>query len=417
MFRRSQFTHQPAAFGASERFGLLDERRFHGRCDADRSVLPAFVERIGAEQAGRHVAAWTDLTTRALEPNIFLDSAFALPAAQHLSDRKDPEFLLAWEKDETSPRKRLIAVWPIVWPRLWFGSTCKTWVHDYCCSGAPLLDKAQALRSLDAILAYLRASHSSVSTLAISQIRENGATASLLRRFTALRGLALDVVAHYDRAALDAAQPDVSAADFVSRKKKKELDRQLRRLRDKGPLALGVAREGADLTRHIESFLALETSGWKGRDGGAFLNRPDHAAFIRSIAPALGAEGKCQVYWMTCEDKVIASNIVFFAGETAYFWKTTYDEDFAFASPGVLLTMRMTDSLLREPGVRSVDSCAVSDHPMIDHIWRDRTPMADVMLSLRADRPQELEGAVKRELFRRRLREKAKSAWAHLGFA
>jgi CelD/BcsL family acetyltransferase involved in cellulose biosynthesis len=417
MFRRPQFTHQPAAFGASEPFGLLDERRLHGRCDADRSIVPAFVERISAEQARRHVAAWTDLTTRALESNIFLDPAFALPAARHLSDRKGPEFLLAWEQDGTSPRKRLIAVWPIVRPRLWFGSTCKTWVHDYCCSGAPLLDKAQALRGLDAILAYLRASHSSVSILAISQIREHGATASLLRRFSALRGLALDIVAYYDRAALEAAQPGVSAADFVSRKKKKELDRQLRRLGDKGPLTLGVAREGADLTRHIESFLALETSGWKGRHGGAFLNRPDHAAFFRSMAPELGAEGKCRVYWMAIENKVIASNIVFFAGETAYFWKTAYDENFAFASPGVLLTMSMTESLLLEPGVLSVDSCAIPDHPMIDHIWRDRTPMADVMLSLRVDRPQKLEGAVKRELFRRRLREKAKSAWAHLGFA
>lgn len=417
MFRRPQFTHQPAAFGASERFGLFDERRFHGRCDADGAILPAFVECIGAKQAGRHIAAWTDLTTRALESNIFLDPVFALPAARHLSDRKGPEFLLAWEQDGTSPRKRLIAVWPIVRPGLWFGSTCKTWVHDYCCSGAPLLDKAQALRSLDAIMAYLQAAHSSVSIFAISQIREHGATASLLRHFSALQGLAFNIVARYERAALDAAQLGVSAADFVSRKKKKELDRQLRRLRDKGPVTLGVAREGADLTRHIESFLALETSGWKGRDGGAFLKRPDHTAFVRSIAPALGAEGKCRVYWMASEDKVIASNIVFFAGETAYFWKTAYDEDFAFASPGVLLTMRMTDSLLREPGVRSVDSCAVSDHPMIDHIWRDRTPMADVMLSLRVDRPQELEGAVKRELFRRRLREKAKSAWAHLGFA
>jgi CelD/BcsL family acetyltransferase involved in cellulose biosynthesis len=415
MFRRLQFMRQSPAFGAPKRSGLLDKRRFHGRSDVDRAILPAFVERIGAEHAAGHIAAWTDLTTRALESNIFLDPAFALRAAQHLSDRKCPEFLLAWEPDETSPRKRLIALWPIVRPRLWFSSTCKTWVHDYCCSGTPLLDKAQALRGLDAIMVYLRESRSSASILAISQIREHGPTASLLRRFSALRGLAFNVVAHYDRAALDATQPGLSATDFVSRKKKKELDRQLRRLRDKGPLTFGVAREGADLTRHIESFLALESSGWKGRNGGAFLNRPDHASFIRSMAPALGAESKCRVYWMASDGKVIASNIVLVANETAYFWKTTYDENFAFASPGVLLTMSMTDSLLREPGVRSVDSCAISDHPMIDHIWRDRSPMADVMLSLRADQPERLAGGVQRELFRRGLREKAKLVWTHLG--
>ena len=129
----------------------------------------------------------------------------------------------------------------------------------------------------------------------------------------------------------------------------------------------------------------------------------------------LGEKKKCQIYWMAVGEKVVATNVLLFDEASAYFWKTAYDEDFAFASPGVLLTLSMTDALLREPRLLSVDSCAISAHPMIDHIWRDRTAMADVMLSLRADKRSAFEGAARRERWRRYLREKAKSAWGRFG--
>jgi hypothetical protein len=39
--------------------------------------------------------------------------------------------------------------------------------------------------------------------------------------------------------------------------------------------------------------------------------------------------------------------------------------------------LQATKALLAEPGLARVDSCAAPDHPMIDHIWRERLPLAD----------------------------------------
>ena len=43
----------------------------------------------------------------------------------------------------------------------------------------------------------------------------------------------------------------------------------------------------------------------------------------------------------------------------------------------------LTDSLLAEPGVLRVDSCASPGHPMIDHIWRERLSLSDRLIALR----------------------------------
>ena len=402
-----------ASAGAFDDCDAADDRRF-ALVVREQAVPACFVERIGVDQAQSHIEAWADLGTRALESNVFLDPAFALPAARHVCGRKRPSFLLVWQGDAIAPRKRLIALWPIAPPRQW-GTTVETWVHDYCCSGAPLLDRADALAALDAIAAFLRELNSAAPMLSAARLRENGPTLAVLRRFATSKALPFKVVAHYDRAAIDMTRTRLGAPVFASPRKNKELRRQARRLQEKGPIAMGVARDGAELIRQIEAFLILEAKGWKGRHGGAFLNQPEHVAFLKTMAHAMSRGSKCRIYWMSVADKLIASNIVLFGDTSAYFWKTAYDEDFASASPGVLLTMSMTEALMREPGLLAVDSCAVSGHPMIDHLWPDRVAVADVILSLRSDKVRAFEAVARRERWRRLLREKAKSAWVRFG--
>ena len=180
-----------------------------------------------------------------------------------------------------------------------------------------------------------------------------------------------------------------------------------------GSVAFAMAHDGPALRDRVEDFMVLEAKGWKGQRGSAFLNDPGLATFLRAMTRTMDREGKCRLDSLSVDGRMIAASIVLLGGERAYFWKTAYDEDYAFASPGVLLTMDMTDRLLREPLVLGADSCAIPDHPMIDHIWRGRLRIADVMTSLRSDRLNAFNSALQREQFRRKLREKAKSALAH----
>jgi hypothetical protein len=45
--------------------------------------------------------------------------------------------------------------------------------------------------------------------------------------------------------------------------------------------------------------------------------------------------------------------------------------------------MELTEVLLADDTVTFADSCATADHSMIDHLWRERLAMADLMIGLR----------------------------------
>ena len=43
----------------------------------------------------------------------------------------------------------------------------------------------------------------------------------------------------------------------------------------------------------------------------------------------------------------------------------------------------VTQALLDDESVARANSCAAADHPMIDHIWRERLPLADRLIGVR----------------------------------
>ena len=70
------------------------------------------------------------------------------------------------------------------------------------------------------------------------------------------------------------------------------------------------------------------------------------------------------------------------AGNRAFYRKTACDERFAAYSPGVQATLDLSRRLERDPGLSLVDSCAVTDHPMVERDRRDRLELVDLALSL-----------------------------------
>jgi Acetyltransferase (GNAT) domain len=197
--------------------------------------------------------------------------------------------------------------------------------------------------------------------------------ASLARR----SGAGVAFAAH-ERALL---APAGGRADYIEhalpRKKLKELSRQLRRLGDDGAAAWDIARDPAAIGAALTDFLTLEEAGWKGRAGTAAARSPSLRAFLEAAVAALAHEGKAEIMRLMLAGRAIAALIVLRSGDTAWCWKIAYDEQHARASPGVQLMLQATKALLAEPGLSHIDSCAAPDHPMIDHIWRERLPLAD----------------------------------------
>ena len=133
-----------------------------------------------------------------------------------------------------------------------------------------------------------------------------------------------------------------------------------------------TATEPEAVAAAIEDFFALETRGWKGKAGTAAALHDDIRGFITAAVGGLAAEGKVAINRILIDGRAIAVTITLRSADTAWFWKIVYDENFAQHSPGVVLTLAVTEDLVEDASLVRTDSCATANHPMIDHIWRER---------------------------------------------
>lgn len=372
-----------------------------------------FVEALGVDDLEARKAEWRDLARRAIEPNPFMEPDFALTAILHLPESQRPIMAVVWQAVGDEPRARMIGVWGFERGRFGaFGGVARTWKHKHGPLGTPLIDRLAAARSVDAILAWLRAKRLGQSALILRDLAQGGPVARLIADRCAAQGLASTGLNEHERAALRPGDGDRTGQIRArhSRKHARELDRLARRLAECGEVDYGSASDPADIRYASEWFLALEQAGWKGRRGTAFLSDAGDAAFLRVAVRQLARSGKCRMDWIAIDGRPIAMAIVLRSGDRAYYWKTAFDESYARFSPGVQLTRALAERQRADGAVQTTDSCAIADHPMIDRLWPDRLAMFDLLIGVDPARTRAFPGAVRRERFARAARAAVKSA-------
>jgi len=337
------------------------------------------VEWCEAAALGGIVDEWRALVKQALEPNVFYDPAFMLAAAPVLG--KAVRVALV-----RTNAGRLVGMFPtrIERPRGSPSSMLVGWTHPYAPLGTPLIDREGSAGIIAAWLDHLGRDRTLPRLLLMPLLPEQSAFEAALDSVLAHSGRHHAVFGRHRRAMLN---PGAQRADYIARVvsagRRKELRRQRRRLDDIAPVTLTTARSGADVAAALQDFLALEAAGWKGRGGTAIATDPAIEEFVRTAVTALATTGGARVDRMLHGDRAIAAAVTLASGNSAWCWKIAYDEIFARASPGVQLICELTDSLLAEPEPIRVDSCAVADHPMIDHLWRERLTLSDRIIALR----------------------------------
>lgn len=361
-----------------------------------------------AAEAAAWEADWRDLAARSLEPNVFFQPGFALAAAQHLSEAGEPSFIFIFARAETG-MDRLVGVFPFTHSRLDFGvPMLRGWRHAYNPSGTPLLDAELADAALNAFFDHMEAT--SCHVLRLGLLRENGPTLGALKRVVSARSRQLSISGRHVRAVLQTGTtPEAFFETHWRAKKLKELRRLRRKLEETGPVVFRTARTSTQAAEALEHFLSLEASGWKGRAGTAMLQDAGRATFVRSMLRDLSLTGAIRIDGLYRGGTMVAGAISLISGGTVAFWKIAYDESLARFSPGVLLTQALTQAFLADPNVDLVDSCAVQDHPMIDHFWPDRIAMVDCILSMAKEPGIGFTLATAREAVRSRTRAAAKT--------
>lgn len=369
---------------------------------------PAFlVERINAAGAATYRDAWLNLMSRALEPQIFFDPDFVLPAAQHLSQRRRPSFILVWSSMARGVSD-LVGICPVVDRPDPLRALASAWHHDLSTLAFPLLDAGRAVAAWRALLAWAAEGLPSARGLVIPSLPDDGPTAKALRSAAGTE-FAIGILKRWERAVL---RPGQAAAGLaaLSSKGTKELRRQRRRLSDLGALAYISSQKGDALRDGVEQFLALEAAGWKGAAGTALLGHPGTTVFARTATRLLGGRSLCRVDALTLDGEPIAMAMILTAGATDFLWKIAYREDLARFSPGVQLVLDLTEAQLGNDRIGMTDSCALPGHPMIDRLWRDRLPLVDLVVATRRGRSFGFDAAVAAERCARRLRAGAKRA-------
>jgi hypothetical protein len=372
----------------------VDDSKPSGTAGAPKTGAAEFAaEIVNLDRVIAYEKAWAALVLRALEPNPFLDPAFAIPLYRSLKPALRPHFLLIWregeENESEAERRCLIGFLPIAIPNGFLARhTCAGIVRAGSSAhtplGTPLLDRTRSYEALSGMAKGLRGAFKNSAGLRLTDLPIKGSTVALLHRYAHIQGTPLVIFNRYERACL-AKIEEVPGfpASFISTKRRKFYRQQRRRLNQSGEVASKSFRTAQEVARAAEDFLALEARGWKGRHKTAFLASASEATFFRAATAAMAERGNCRIDSLELEGKPIAMGVILECGEHAFFWKTCFDERFAAFSPGAQLTLDLTRTQLASESITLTDSCAIPDHPMINHIWRQRLAMTGLFLPLR----------------------------------
>jgi CelD/BcsL family acetyltransferase involved in cellulose biosynthesis len=344
-----------------------------------QSIAPYRVEWQPLAALGAMGAEWRALAARALEPNVFYEPEFALPAAAVFGHKVGAG--LVW-----SHAHELLGLFPgFVEHRYGFPLPILTgWTHPFAPLGTPLVDRDEPEAVIAAWLDHVARDAGGPGAMLLPLIPESGRFADALAMATTRRALPFAIYGRHRRALLmPGEQREGYIEQAIGAKKRKELRRQRHRLADAGTLKIDASTQAAVIGDALNDFLGLEARGWKGRAGTAAAGRENIRAFIEGAVHGLAADGKVRIDRLRIDRTAIAAAVTLRSGDTAWTWKIAYDESFARSSPGVQLMLNVTEALLADATIARVDSCATADHPMIDHLWRERLAVSDRLIAVR----------------------------------
>lgn len=372
------------------------------------SAVGLDVDVVPLASLGAITAEWSALAARAIEPNVFLSPDFAMAAATVFGDGVQAG--LIWS--QSTPRE-LLGLFPFRIDHWRYGlplPVLTSWSHPFAPLGTPLVHRDAAEPTINAWLDHLAHDSAMPSLMLLPYICEDGAFATVLDGVLARRNAAMSSFDRHQRALL---APGDNRDGYVDRaiatKQRRELARKWRRLQDLGAAEVVRAGTPAEVAAQLDEFFRIEASGWKGRVGTAAAKDNGIRTFMTRAVTAMAPHDQAAIRCLNVGGLSIAAAITLRNGNTVWGWKVAYDEEYARFSPGVQLLVHLTQELLDDPSIAQVDSTATANHPMIDHIWRERRTMADRLIAVKSHALMPFSVVSGLEGLRRRSRDAAKA--------
>lgn len=345
----------------------------------DNSEVRAFVHDGAATE--RLQPEWVALAETASEPNVFAEHWFVAPSLRALG----PNVRII----EVRRGARLIGLLPVSveWR---YGRTpvhfVQNWMHDHMFLGTPMVQAGEEEAFWSAALDVLDDADWAPNFLHVRALVADGPVHRGLSAAAAARGRSCAIVHRRIRAMLASRlDPQSYYQDAVRPKKRKEIKRLRNRLGELGPVQARRLDDAAALQSWCDDYLALEKAGWKGRAGTALACTPETERFFRDAVAGAWAAGRLDFLRLDLGDRPLAMLINLLYPPGGFSFKTTFDEDYARFSPGVLIQLENLGILARGD-IEWLDSCAMDNHPMIDSLWPARREVVRVTVRLKGAR-------------------------------
>jgi hypothetical protein len=333
-----------------------------------------------------HSAALAELARCSSEPNVFYEPWMLLPALKAFGQNSSFAFVLIFGH-RAGVHPLLCAFVPLLITNRYHGiplHTVRLWSYLHFYWSAPLIRTGYERRCLHSLLAWLRSKDSPYSLIEFASMPAEGPIARALIDVIN----ELDLPGYIDELYTRALLRRASDAESCIRKalpgrRLKEWGRVRRRLAEKGALAFEELTPDGNVQDWIEDFLALEAKGWKGRAGTALALTAEKRQFFVDCARAAFASGQLMMLRLALDGRAIACKCNFLSPPGSFAFKIAYDEEYSSYSPGVHLELENIRRFHAISGLEWMDSCAVADHFMANHVWSDSRAIQTTVVAVR----------------------------------
>jgi CelD/BcsL family acetyltransferase involved in cellulose biosynthesis len=321
-------------------------------------------------------AEWEELVDHALEENAYYCRHYCEALLAHI-EKRPVRAIAVWKGT------RLIALLPFITERShWAGIVAINigWTTPYTTSSIPLIDRRNVEEAVDALLTAMgdRATGSDIWILPNQTLE--GSANSALGKGMGERGVRSQAFDSFDRAVLERRGTfDDHMKEHLSKKRRKDLRRNRKRLDELGEVAWGVHTKGPALNGAVDAFLRIEASGWKGNRGTALDCQETTRAFAKQAFGDQGRGAITRADVLSLDGQAIAINLTLMAGRTGFTIKCAFDETFKAQSAGLLLEEEMIRNVLEGDWTDRLDSATAAGH-LITSFWNDTVVVGDLLI-------------------------------------
>jgi len=322
---------------------------------------------------------WEELVEHALEENAYYSRQYCKALLSHI-EKRPLNAITVWKGES------LIALLPFVSDRLRWGGIASlnvAWTTDYTTTSIPLIDRRWVDDAVRALLDAMGTTATGSDTWLLPNISLDGPVNRALKTEMSKRGAPSQVFDPFERAVLTKRGTfEDHMKEHVSKKRRKDLRRNRKRLDELGEVTWTAHESGLELDDAINAFLKIEASGWKGERGTALDCADATRAFAKEAFGDGDGKSITRADVLRLDGTPIAINLTLITGNTGFTIKCAYDDAYKGQSAGLLLEEEMIRSVLEDDWIDRLDSSAVSGH-LITSFWNDTIEIGDILIDAR----------------------------------